>query len=462
MYSSFSAKGDQKTTYHLRTFHDTLVFFDPLTKKLRHGHSQIVPHNCFFVFDFELGIFFIKIIVQTQVMYASRVSKDGLLSLVADVPEEGYVFEGVAISKLAARIGANYLCAASDGSVHAAASQWQAWETFFLSAVDLKPSSLSTDSSHAPDFFLLRSFGEDDAIARLQSNVLKNGLKVLGINCRLVNAELPQDLSPNGVCIFHYKELALMPLVSRLKKFGYKIFCFGSDLYACDLDLYVKLSEIVDVFLMPTNLHAQILRSIVPSAVFHLPEGVDDIAFPFDGNKVDTECNNSICWFGYPESFQKSFRYLKGSFFGSGGVCPSEFGIITNSKLPLVPGCRQRNFHTRSFYKETASFGYSFLSHFPFDGALNTYIKSPNKLITSIVRGMVPIFSETPSYKAIAQEYSLEPLMFQSPAELTDVLRRRDCLQDRKKFDIVGVGQSLQEQLSPAKIALRFLEFLAK
>jgi len=63
------------------------------------------------------------------------------------------------------------------------------------------------------------------------------------------------------------------------------VYCFLSDLP--DLSYFIQLSEVVDCFLAPTELHRDVVQSAVLKPMAHVPESVDPIAL------VSRECDCS-------------------------------------------------------------------------------------------------------------------------------------------------------------------------
>jgi hypothetical protein len=53
---------------------------------------------------------------------------------------------------------------------------------------------------------------------------------------------------------------------------------------------------------------------------------------------------------------------------------------------------------------------------------MNTYIKSSNKAIYSVMSGLLPICSSTPNYQDTLSVMKLENFLFQSPNELANLL----------------------------------------
>ena len=87
-----------------------------------------------------------------------------------------------------------------------------------------------------------------------------------------------------------------------------------------------------------------------------------------------------------------------------------EFSLITSpslpSKFPIFP------FNNSNFIETIKQFDGCILSHTPLDYNINTFVKSPNKLILSIALGVPCIVSNTPSYSEILDNTNLQDYKF--------------------------------------------------
>ncbi len=305
--------------------------------------------------------------------------------------------------------------------------------------------------------------GEDNserALQRLQLNPLHRGLGEIGVKSTMVLLDgMRREIEPPSHVVFNYRDkTAFLAAAEARKTFGCKLLCFTSDIY--DLSYFIKLAEHVDVFLAPTPLHRDIVQSAITKRVENIPEAVDPIALPAEGEERPIEGSDRLLWFGFPESFDISMRYLLPQAFALSGLDKRRFGIMTATGATLMSGVEHIPFRADQFYRLAGHFSHSLLSHFCFDQKLNTFIKSPNKLVTSIVRGLVPLASATPSYSDVARQYGFEGLTFRSPAELADRLRTADYLRDMERYGLRDVREDLIRTLSPASIARRVLNVL--
>ncbi|WP_421694116.1 hypothetical protein [Aestuariivirga sp.] len=309
--------------------------------------------------------------------------------------------------------------------------------------------------------FVKSSDNPRDVLQRLHSTPLYVGLRELGVSTGMaVLDSATVDIAPPSHAVIHYNDRRAIAAAFELRKsHPVKILCLCADVY--ELAPYRWLAESVDLFLAPTPLHRQVIQSAVMKPVAVLPEAIDPIALPGQGTAVPVACNNRLCWFGYPESFGKSMGYLLPDAFARSSFDVKLFTIITDTQEPLWQGAVHKPFTETGFYRDAADCGYALLSHFAYDLQLNSFIKSPNKLLTALVRGMVPLASATPSYWNIARNYGLEPLLFDGPLTLSRLLKTLDCARDRARFGLEGIGQDLREKHSNTATARRFLDLIS-
>ena len=300
----------------------------------------------------------------------------------------------------------------------------------------------------------------NDVLHRLQTNALFRGLQQLRINTSLTFLDgTPKEITAPSHIVFGYRDREAALASAKIKsEYRCKILCFISDVY--DMSQFIKLSEFVDIFLAPTPLHRDVVQAAVNKRVVYIPEAYDPIALPAGGIEDKLDMTNRICWFGFPESFSKSMKYLLSPAFDMSSFDKKRFCILTSANNNLCEGVEHRVFHANSFYSDTTDMNYSLLSHFCYDQALNTFIKSPNKMITSIVRGLVPYVSATPSYSHVAKKYGMETLLYRSPKELAGKLQSADFIRDSERIGISQIRAELINSLSPLSIAKLVLNIL--
>jgi uncharacterized protein YbcI len=310
------------------------------------------------------------------------------------------------------------------------------------------------DQDKTCDFLLVRSYGRENALARVQSDPLISGLKILGYSAEKaeINSNEKLVIPKIRFLIVSYEDRISLLYARLIKKIiGCKVICLGSDIYK--IDHYEKISELVDYFVMPTDLHTEIISSAVWRPVFTVHEAIDDIALPKNGIEKPTSSNGDLCWFGYAESFEKSLKFLFDRSLLLSQIDHSRIKFITSNNAVLHKNIIHENFDLETFYDQSSNFSYSLLSHFAFDCNINSYIKSPNKLVTSIVRGMIPIASKTPNYMKILNHYDMGELSFSNGHKLVSIFKNLDVERDRGIYKMNAVADDLRSRFSEENIA---------
>lgn len=308
---------------------------------------------------------------------------------------------------------------------------------------------------------LIRSYGSESALARLQSDPLFAGLaaRLPGeVQCaRPENAHV-QIQRPSHV-VFHHDDNVGASLACQIKKATTcRVICLAADIYG--LDRYVRLAEFVDLFTVPTDAHRDVLGSALWVPVAVLPEGIDSIALPQPSDDPGATCESGrVCWFGYPESFQKSLFHILDRAIEESGMARDEIALITDVRREVCPDVRHLPFSPATFHRLTGGFSHALLSHFAYDLHLNTWIKSPNKLITSLVRGLTPIVSLTPSYRPLIEEFGLAEFAFRNGSELADRLRAARS-EPGLGAALAPIRATLLARYSPDALARRFMELI--
>ena len=264
------------------------------------------------------------------------------------------------------------------------------------------------------------------------------------------------NISSTDVILFHFYDLNALNF-SILHGSGKKLVCFICDIY--NLDYIYKLDNLNITFVVPTDLHAKILCPLINSRIEVIPEPIDSIALPKNGlSEIPLKNNYNICWFGYPEAYYKSLSKIMKTLNNNEVFEKNEFNIITRKDEILSEEFEHFTFDINNFYSICSNFNYSILSHYSFDMSLNTFCKSPNKLITSLVRGLVPFFSNTPNYKLLSDEYNLNNLIFNNSEELFELIKMRKSIDFYHKYSLRDVSIHLQEKLSTEKISALFVK----
>jgi len=193
------------------------------------------------------------------------------------------------------------------------------------------------------------------------------------------------------------------------KQNGTKIVVFVNDVYREDHSRLSNWAKISDLILCPTKYHKDFIQSLVDIPVRVM---IDSIDYNLD-SFITPQIKNpipKICWFGYPESYHKSMMWYEPIIQEMINENLMEFHLITSSsfpsKFPIIP------FDNSTFIETLKQFDGCILSHAPLDYNINTFVKSPNKLILSITLGVPCIVSNTPSYSKILTDTELKNYKF--------------------------------------------------
>ncbi len=271
----------------------------------------------------------------------------------------------------------------------------------------------------------LGQWNSKDPLFRIYFQTLSSSLKRHQVNVLVQGQDFDKlsDLKNNHLIInFFYKDRAAVLELGLIQLSESMVVCFGSDIFS--FTDYANACRVADVFVCPSKIHQLILKTTVNKPVFTLIEAIDPL---IQGVAlVPNFAARRLVWFGFPESYSKSMltiapviqRALRHGWIDS-------FTVISLATLkPSLPNEFEFiDYDENTISKKLSEFDYSLLSHFPLDGHINTYIKSSNKAIYSVMSGLLPICSSTPNYQDFMSEMGLEKFSFQSPDELSSLLR---------------------------------------
>jgi hypothetical protein len=308
-------------------------------------------------------------------------------------------------------------------------------------------------------------FDEDDACVRLQSGAVVRGLAdTPGVDCRFYKPDAPGFADqPIDALAFHYNDGEAVAFVRAHRHLAPQaaVLCFGADIYS--YRRYTRLCDIVDCFVMPTALHRSVLSAQMEVPVHRLDEPVDPLAL---GGELQAEFplkhTRHLGWFGYPESFYKGMlslmpvvqRHLAAGTLDSFTLLTDPARFPNDWSLPL------KRYSRAGFRDDLRAFDYVLLSHFPLDLHINSLVKSPNKAITALVAGAIPIASDTPAYRELLGELGLTQLLVESPRQLDDFLGRLDPQADSAAIRASGALHRLRSSRTDALVGKRFLDLL--
>jgi hypothetical protein len=133
--------------------------------------------------------------------------------------------------------------------------------------------------------------------------------------------------------------------------------------------------------------------------------------------------------------------------------------LITDEKrFPNDLNLDLKPFSKYTFVNDLRSLDYVVLSHFPLDLHLNSLIKSPNKAITALVAGVIPLATDTPSYRELFTSLGIENFLFSSPSHLNEILSKLNPLKDSAFIRENGVLESIKTRFTDVNTAQAFIE----
>jgi len=314
----------------------------------------------------------------------------------------------------------------------------------------------------------VRSKGEDDAVVRLSSLPLFCEFRRLGIETLTIH---PRDgmprLTKSDCVAFHYNDADAVAALRGALPMDSTVVCLGSDIYS--LSKYVDLHDFVSYYLVPTDMHKLVLSAMVYKPVHTLPETIDRLATGPDGDVSSligfpAKSSRRVCWFGYAESFEKGMASVAPIIKNALSVNHIDsFSIIVDTmRFYNFWGFDTIEFDSATFHNIASHFDYVILSHFPLDLSVNSLIKSPNKAVTSLFSGLIPLASRTPAYESLFAQLGLSDFLFSSPRELYDLLSRLDPAADSQFLRKSQALRTLQGSIGANVIARRFLDHYAE
>lgn len=317
-------------------------------------------------------------------------------------------------------------------------------------------------------FLFVRFLQQYKATVRLQSQPLIDELsKDPNIECITYpnrETKTPLHLLDECCIVFHYDDDAAIKFIRNLNLHQKIVVCLGSDIYA--IQMYRHLCDIVSFFLMPSDIHVKVLQSLVTRPVYKMIEVADK---PGDGSaaafstEFPRKSAKRIVWFGYSESFYPGMATLIPSIRAAlhlGHI--DSFSVICDSaNFENSFGLDVLEYKSSSFSSDVKSFDYALLSHFSGDLRLNSYVKSPNKAITALTCGLIPVLSDTPNYRDIAETLNITPVLFSSPFNLYEKLTNLNPQADTDLIRDRHVIEKLYESYSSKAVTMQFNQALS-
>jgi len=276
----------------------------------------------------------------------------------------------------------------------------------------------------------IKSKFEQSAEARIFANeylLLEGNLSSIQI---IESADLLHNYEDNGQIALGFS--SDQNFIEFCKKFkGVKLLSI-CDIYSVE-DI-VKNDLNYNGYIVPSDESRHILSFLTNKPIFKIEESADPL-FTDTFYKINDDTEIKCCWFGFPESFNKSMTLFVNCIkdaIDSGSIL--SFTLITRPGQDLNSDNRFsiKNFDIGKINNILSEFGYCILSHAPLDLQLNTMIKSPNKLYSAVHSGLIPICSKTPAYERVMRKIGFSDYLFTSPESLKIIL---DKLKNNVDYD---------------------------
>jgi len=266
-----------------------------------------------------------------------------------------------------------------------------------------------------------------DPLCRFYFDSLASQLSIRGKTFRWIspkeglNALL--DLSAQYVINFFYKDVDAIEAIKRLH--SQKITSIG---FCSDVESYADYQlayEVVDAFVCPSLMHLNVLQYVYELPIYVLREAIDPILKQVSDRKF-TAASTNVAWFGFSESYQRSMVNLEPVIIEAlQRKWINSFTVISSQSIrgSLPAEFSFVEYGVEKFEDQIQAFDFAILSHAPLDLHLNTLMKSPNKAISAIVKGLIPICSDTPNYRLLMDEVQLGSYLFHSQGDLERILK---------------------------------------
>lgn len=206
----------------------------------------------------------------------------------------------------------------------------------------------------------------------------------------------------------------ILPALTSHKSSGTKIFVFVNDLYPSGHSILEKWSRLASIFLAPTEIHKIFLESLFELTTEILPDCIDYLISNKTQRIHKKKDKLDICWFGYPESYNKSMSLYHPQLLSLVKENRITYTIISKN-LNVPDPVKFLEFNPDTFPATLSGFDLCVLSHAPLDYSLNSLAKSNNKLTLAVALGVPCVTSQTPSYKSILNHCGLSEYCFSSP-----------------------------------------------
>lgn len=212
------------------------------------------------------------------------------------------------------------------------------------------------------------------------------------------------------------------------------VMLFLADLTQDLLPALQRLSPLVDVFLVPTPELKNMLAAFTERRIEMLFDPID-FALEQSAPMVRRAGVPKVVWFGYPVSYKLplgSYLPALGALHRRGEI---ELHLVTKaSSYGPSDSVVIHEYVTEKFLPLLESFDICLCCHTPFDFSAHNLLKSENKAVLAINRGLPVVASRTPAYERLLTACGLEDYLYSSAAELVANVKRLAQPDERERY----------------------------
>lgn len=212
------------------------------------------------------------------------------------------------------------------------------------------------------------------------------------------------------------------------------VMLFLADLTQDLLPALQKLAPLVDLFLVPTPELKNMLAAFTDRRIEVLFDPID-FALEQSAPMMRREGVPKVVWFGYPVSYRLPLgTYLPalGALHRRGEI---ELHLVTKaSSYGPAESVVIHEYVAENFLSLLESFDICLCCHTPFDFSAHNLLKSENKAVLAINRGLPVVASRTPAYERLLTACGLEEYLYSSTAELLSAIGRLARPEERERY----------------------------
>lgn len=232
------------------------------------------------------------------------------------------------------------------------------------------------------------------------------------------------DPKHHSIINFFYKDTDAIRAITELEAGSCTRVCFASDVE--NYEAYEDAYRVADAFICPSEMHKKVLGYLFDLPIYPLIEAIDPLIRAGGSPVLDSIKARRLVWFGYPESYRRSMPIFESTIQEAlrlGYI--DSFSVISLESLQkeLPSTFRFLPFTTSQLTEQLKEHDLALLSHVPLDLSINSLIKSPNKAVSSIACGLIPICSDTPNYRELMDRLGLQQYLFESSRALGEILK---------------------------------------